>query len=385
MQNKPFVDPKKQRVTISLGIPMYNELIKGNLHEALDNALEVGFDDIVILDDGSTDDSWTVLQDYAQKYPHIRIFRNENNSVISRGGNRWKFVVEKIAEKSPDWVVVKSADQIYSHKATIIGGDCFRKRLTDFYHKGIELVKLPLAHLWRSRTWYRADDVWGRDIATHSKAPIWRFSAGFNYSKREKTGAHVGWHQPTYFGYGKGRRLKAADINFGEDKTSWDIVILHLGHTTHNKKVLKFKWSMEAARANTDIGRSILMPPPENMPKVSSWIRYNGYKGFFEFNMVLKKAPSIWFADDTPVEPKPIPESMYSTILEYNKKRAEEYLKIYNKAYKNVKKPRSNVKKSKSNVKMARRDAAKMRYKVEEESFNDQKARLNKEREGEIS
>lgn len=330
--NAPFVDKNKKKVFISIGMPMYNELVKGNLHETMNNALAVGFDDIVILDDGSTDGSWIILKQYEAIYPNVRVFRNNNNSVLKAGHNRWKFIVDKMAEKKPDWIVVRAADQIYSHRATIAGGDHFRARLTKMYHQGVEAVRIPLAHLWRSRTWYRADNVWGRDISNHSKMPVWRFDPSYSYSGRELTGVHLGWHHPSYFGYGKGRKLKVANLNSG-GLENFDLVILHLGHTTHSKKVLKFKWSMAAAEANKDNGKSILMPAPENMPIVRKWLHFNGYKGFFEFNMKLCKAPSIWYAADDIEESKPIPESMYYTILEYNKVRAEEYKVLYDKFY----------------------------------------------------
>jgi len=329
MREGPFVDPKKERVFISLGIPMYNELIKGHLHETIENALAIGFDDIVILDDGSDDGSWEVLQDYADKYPLIRVYKTDLNSVFNKGKNRWKFIVDRMAEKSPDWIVIRAADQIYSHKATIEGGDLFRKKLTEFYRRGIEIVRIPLAHLWRSRTWYRADNIWGEALLTHSKSPIWRFHPNYSYNGRELTGTHRGWHHPSFWGFGKGRKLKGININGGKGIAEWDIVVLHLGHTTHHNKVLKFRWSMEAAKNNATNGRSATMPPPDKMPPVNRWLQYDGYKGFHEFKIVLKRANPSWFPEGTSLnEPEPELESFYELILEYNKIRAAEYLKL---------------------------------------------------------
>jgi glycosyltransferase involved in cell wall biosynthesis len=332
----------KERVKISLGIPMYNELIKGHLHETLNNAIDVGFDDIVVLDDGSTDGSWVVLQDYAKKYNNIRIFRHNSNSVISRGNNRWKFVVDRIAEKEPDWVVIRAADQIYSHAATVVGGDLFRKKLTDYYNTNVDIVKIPLIHLWRSRTWYRNDKVWGRDANSHSKSPIWRFSNDYSYDNRLTTGTHMGWHHPSNFGYG--RKPVVKDINI-DKKENWHLVVIHLGHTTHTSKVLKFRWSMDAAEANHRLGSNVLMPPPSLMLPVHTWLKYNGYKGFYEFNISFKKVNPKWFAGDIFFDKEePVIESMYYTILEYNKKRAEEYLRLFNKFCKDKQKD-NNVEK----------------------------------------
>lgn len=336
MSHRAIVDPNKDRVFISLGIPMYNELKKGHLVKTIENALAIGVDDIVILDDGSDDGSWDVLSEYASKYDHIRIYRNEQNSVLCEGNNRWKFIVDRIAEKRPDWVVIRAADQIYSYVATVEGGDQFRKRLTKFYHDGVEMVQIPLAHMWRSNTWYRADHVWGRDIRTHSKRPIWRFSPKYNYKGREKTGTHRGWHHPNYFGFKA--PLKKRDINTCK-MSEWDLVVIHLGHDTHKSKALKFEWSMEAARANAKNGRSSTMPPPEKMPPVKQWIndrsgKNDGYKGFYEFNMEFSQAPEAWFPPGTDFsEEPPIPESLYETIKKYNVRRAEEYKMLYDKCY----------------------------------------------------
>ncbi|MEA3497422.1 MAG: glycosyltransferase [Campylobacterota bacterium] len=315
---------------------MYNELKKGHLHITMDNAIAIGVDDIVILDDGSDDGSWRVLKEYAEKYDHIRIYRNDKNSVLSEGKNRWKFIVDKIAEKTPDWIVIRAADQIYSYQTTIEGGDHFRKRLFEFYHKGIEMVEIPLVHIWRSNTWYRADNVWGQEIRTHSKRPIWRFNPNYTYKRREKTGAHLGWHHPSNFGIRF--PLKKAKINSGAID-SWDLVVIHLGHSTHESKVLKFEWSMEAARVNAKNNRSSTMPPPDRMPPVKHWIsnrfrNNDGYKGFYEFGMVLKQAPKRWFSPGTDFsEEEPVPKSLFPIINKYNERRAEEYKKLYNKYY----------------------------------------------------
>lgn len=328
LDDAPFVDKNKKRITMSIGIPIYNELEKGHLHETINNAIAVGFDDIVILDDGSTDGTWAILKEYATMYPQIRVFRNKVNSVLNEGSNRWKFVVDKMAEKKPDWIVVRAADQIYSYKATVAGGDLFRKRLTELYHEGVGRVSIPLAHLWRSRTWYRNDGEWGSHINTYRKTPIWRYHVNYSFEGRELTGAHLGWHHPTSFGFKKDniKPISASD--------PWlsDLVILHLGHTTHSNKVLKFKWSVAAATANHVSGRSIGMPPPDRMPPVRHWLKHTGYKGFYEFNMELKKAPNVWFAEDigTDIESKPpIAQSFYYTILEYNPKRAAEYKRLF--------------------------------------------------------
>lgn len=332
-EDRPYVDPNKDRVTMTLAVPMYNELAKGHLRATMDNALAVGFDNIVVLDDGSTDDSWDVLTKYANTYDNIKIYRSEKNSVIHSTVNRWKTVIEKAGETEPDWLVVRAADQIYSYKATIEGGDHFRKLLTQFYHQHFEVVRLPCIHLWRSMYWYRADDTWGADAITHSKTPIWRYHPNFHFKGRERAGSHLGWHHPTSWGFGDRRRKLIKEINPPETKGQWPITVLHLGHVTHESKRLKFIWNMAAAEKNHGTGRNIMMPPANIMPPVTQWLRFNGYKGFWEFGMNLQKAHPIWYKEVPDYGTPPIPESLYDTIKEYNPARAEEYKKIYQQCY----------------------------------------------------
>ena len=36
-------------------------------------------DEVIVIDDGSTDNSWEIIQEYARRYAHIRAYRNEKN------------------------------------------------------------------------------------------------------------------------------------------------------------------------------------------------------------------------------------------------------------------------------------------------------------------
>jgi hypothetical protein len=92
---------------------------------------------------------------------------------------------------------------------------------------------------------------------------------------------------------------------------------------------------MQAAIRNAKTGNNVLMPPPDAMPQVRNWLIFNGYKGFFEFDMRLRRAPAIWYDPETynKSAPKPVPKSLYQTVRKYNKERAEEYKKFYEHSY----------------------------------------------------
>ena len=60
-------------------MPVYNgeKFIKKSLGSILNQ--EIKPYELIIIDDASTDNSYTILQEYANKYNFIKLFRNEKN------------------------------------------------------------------------------------------------------------------------------------------------------------------------------------------------------------------------------------------------------------------------------------------------------------------
>lgn len=71
----------KKQYDISVILPVYNNV--QYLEECLDSVLaeEKLSIEIVAIDDGSTDGSEQILDDYAGKYENIRVFHQENSGV----------------------------------------------------------------------------------------------------------------------------------------------------------------------------------------------------------------------------------------------------------------------------------------------------------------
>ena len=66
----------------SVLIPVYNQV--GKMQECIDSLNAQSFTDleIIMVDDGSTDDSYQMLLSFAGKDPRIKVFRHEKNSSL---------------------------------------------------------------------------------------------------------------------------------------------------------------------------------------------------------------------------------------------------------------------------------------------------------------
>ena len=66
--------------TVTICIPVYN--YQDKVGRAIDSALAQTYPvDIIIVDDGSTDNSWAVINEYAQKHDNVRAIQQENAGV----------------------------------------------------------------------------------------------------------------------------------------------------------------------------------------------------------------------------------------------------------------------------------------------------------------
>jgi glycosyltransferase involved in cell wall biosynthesis len=90
--------------TLTVCIPNYNHA--HFLPQALDALLTQSRlpDEIVVIDDASTDDSMTVLERYARQAPLIRVLRNERNLGVIQTANRL------LEEATGEWILFSAAD-----------------------------------------------------------------------------------------------------------------------------------------------------------------------------------------------------------------------------------------------------------------------------------
>jgi glycosyltransferase involved in cell wall biosynthesis len=75
--------PSLAKPIVSIIMPAYNAQLF--LREAIDSILSQTFNEyeFLIVDDGSTDDTWAIMQSYAQRESRIILFRQENQGVAA--------------------------------------------------------------------------------------------------------------------------------------------------------------------------------------------------------------------------------------------------------------------------------------------------------------
>lgn len=303
---------------IVVGIPVFNEMFF--IDQSVSNAVFMGYDKVVYLDDGSTDGTYEKLLEYSNKYESVEVFSNDKNSILSKGTNRWKVLAEHCRQFDPDWIMVRAADQTFSVSSKLL----LRNRLEEIYlKKNAHMVSFPVVHFWRSPWWYRIDGYWGNSAKNHVSNSCWRNDCGWEFTGEfTVSGMHRGVHHPNNFK----TKYGAIGINYNFHKYPFPISVLHYGMSSNEllEKKLDHQLNMSLLSKNNNF-----LIPANKMPHPSSWNNHNGYKIAYEKGMILEKAHSDWFDIPIPNVDKPKVVSMYNTIKKYNAARAKEYAKIY--------------------------------------------------------
>ncbi|MDD5213890.1 MAG: glycosyltransferase [Candidatus Gracilibacteria bacterium] len=108
----------KKNPKISVIMPNYN--CERYIGEAIESVLNQSFTDFefIIIDDGSTDNSWNIIQEYAKKNKCIIAIKNENNLKICKTLNKGLQISkgEYIARMDSDDIAKKEwIERIYSY------------------------------------------------------------------------------------------------------------------------------------------------------------------------------------------------------------------------------------------------------------------------------
>src|SRR5690606_26457619 len=91
---------------VSVVMPVYNG--ERFLRQAVDSILQQDFQDFefIIVDDGSKDHTWNILQDYARHDPRVILLRNDTNNGVLAARNRG------LAVAQGEYLAVQDADDI---------------------------------------------------------------------------------------------------------------------------------------------------------------------------------------------------------------------------------------------------------------------------------
>ena len=96
----------KIMVKVSIGIPVYN--VSEYLRQCLNSVLRQTFTDfeVILVDDGSTDDSFRICQEYAAKDSRFKLFHQENGGVAKARNNCLRYMTGDFIAwvDSDDWI-----------------------------------------------------------------------------------------------------------------------------------------------------------------------------------------------------------------------------------------------------------------------------------------
>lgn len=98
--------PSIAQPLISVVIPVYN--VEPYIRQCLDSVLSQSYQplDIIIIDDGSTDNSGKICDDYAAKNGSIRVFHKENEGLAAT----WNFGLDRVPDETERIVFIDSDD-----------------------------------------------------------------------------------------------------------------------------------------------------------------------------------------------------------------------------------------------------------------------------------
>lgn len=293
---------------IAVGIPVYNEEMF--VKQSVQNCIDVGYDYVVYLDDGSTDHSYELLLEATKPYAHMKVLHRDENTVYTATGNRWQICAEECRKYNPDWIMSRATDECLPFNCFKDGRDLLRKKLQLLGGLGYNYIDFDYVDLWRSKLWYRVDGFWG----TRHAVSCWKNKVGWSFNAPYGK-IHVGGHRPTKLDV----PIKECNINLHSPEK--EIVVLHYGMSSKELLERKLRYQLDTVKR---IGANAINVPLK-VPPIKDWPHCNGYKIGYEFLIEFKKVEQRWFKDEIIDEPLPLITSFEDLLKEYDSSLAEEY------------------------------------------------------------
>lgn len=97
---------------ISVIVPVYN--VSKYLKECVESIIHQDYNDyeVILVDDGSTDNSGLICNEYATKYPNIKVIHKQNRGLSSARNTGVNFA-------QGEWIVFVDSDDLWSHSKVL--------------------------------------------------------------------------------------------------------------------------------------------------------------------------------------------------------------------------------------------------------------------------
>lgn len=186
-------------------VQTYNEAKNGNLERCL-ASLTKYCDEVIIWDDGSTDDSWKI---YDEKY-HCHFFGGVKNDFQNELHHK-QVMIDCAKKMGADWILRMDADEVIEPR----GESEIRTLLSDTTKTG---WAFHMVNLWRSPAFYRVDNGYNDVIFNR----LWRA------------------HPDLHFVVQRGLHLTNYPVGATDNEGFTDLQIIHYGFSSDEAIIDKY-------------------------------------------------------------------------------------------------------------------------------------------------
>lgn len=171
---------------ISVIVPVYN--VEGYLRQCLDSIVEQTYPylEIILVDDGSTDSSGGICDEYAQRDTRIRVIHKANGGLSSARNAGMDVMTGEFVSfvDSDDWLETDLYSDFVCHLSTYPDCDVFEFSMTEHYPTKTQVMKhsddcilrgeqVLEAFVQQSTVWmYAWDKVWKASIVQPFRFPV---------------------------------------------------------------------------------------------------------------------------------------------------------------------------------------------------------------------
>jgi glycosyltransferase involved in cell wall biosynthesis len=124
MNAKSVALQKEHQIKLSAIVPNYNsaEFLPRAMQSLLNQSEP--FDEIIVVDDGSTDQSIAIIQDFMQSHANIRLIRHETNQGVNPALNTG------ILNAQGNYVILCAADDVYGSRIVALAKNAIKQHPT---------------------------------------------------------------------------------------------------------------------------------------------------------------------------------------------------------------------------------------------------------------